>query len=168
MKKIETDSDVREWAKAVVEAKGEKFTPLSKGEQFVIARFIEGMNDGWDSSATPYDEDGKAEAATATAEEVHADVPAPSTTDSPTIYSPTDSDMPKMRAIPVTRFECLRRSGYDVQQAFDKFLKWCEDHPKEGSVMDFSTGVKSRDAAFAYWLCDKVLTEVPVAATCTM
>lgn len=168
MKKIETDSDVREWAKEVVEANGDRFTPLSKGEQFVIAKFIVGENGGCGGHDTTSDAEVKPETATATAEEVHADVPPPSTTEAQNGCSVSVSENPTMQTIQVTRSDFLRRSGYDVQQAFDKFLKWCKEHPKEGSVMDFSTGVKSRDAAFAYWLCDKVLTEVPVAATCTM
>lgn len=162
MKKIETDADVREWAKAVVEANGEKFTPLSKGEQFVIARLIVGTNDGCGFGDTDAAEEVKQEATTATAEEVHEDVPPPPTTESPSGDSVIVPDMPKTQTVQVPRFECLRRSGLDAQQAYDKFLKWCDEHPKEGSVMDFSTGVKSRDAAFAYWLCDNVIMEVPV------
>ena len=73
-----------------------------------------------------------------------------------------------MQTISVTRFAALRRSGLDVQRAYDRFLEWCNEHPKEGSVMDFSTGVKSRDAAFAYWLCEAIPMEVPVTAPHTM
>ena len=164
MKKIETDTDVLEWAKAVVEANGDRFTALSKGEQFVIAKFIVGVNGGFGDPES----DVKPEAATATAEEVHADVPPPSTTEEPSVCSVSVSEKPPMQTIQVTRSDFLRSSGLDAQQTFDKFLKWCEEHPKDGSVMDFSTGVKSRDAAFAYWLCDKVLMEVPVAATRTI
>ena len=168
MKKIETDTDVLEWAKVVVEANGDRFTPLSKGEQFVIAKFIVGENGGCGGHDTSSESDSKPESATATVEEGHADVPPPSTTEDPTICTVSVSEKPPMQTIQVTRSDFLRSSGLDAQQAFDKFLKWCDEHPKEGSVMDFSTGVKSRDAAFAYWLCDKVLMEVPVAATCTM
>ena len=168
MKKIETDSDVREWAKAVVEANGDMFTPLSKGEQFVIAKFIVVENGGCGDRDPSSESDVEPESDTATAEEVHADVPPTSTTEAPSVCSVSVSENPTMQTIQVTRSDFLRGSGLDAQQAFDKFLKWCEEHPKEGSVMDFSSGVKSRDAAFAYWLCDKVLTEVPVAATCTM
>lgn len=46
MNKIDTDSDVKEWAKMMVDANGEKFTPLSKGDQFAIARFIVNGLDG--------------------------------------------------------------------------------------------------------------------------
>lgn len=163
MKKIETDSDVRDWVKAVVEANGEKFTPLSKGEQFVIARFIVGLIDGCGSAATPSAEEDKPEAPMGKAPEFYVDVPPPS----PTAFV-TGTDMPKTQTIQVTRFAALRRSGLDGQQAYDRFLEWCKEHPKEGAVMDFSTGAKSRDAAFAYWLCDTVLMEVPVETTCTM
>lgn len=166
MKKIETDSDVRDWAKAVVEANGEKFTPLSKGEQFVIARLIVGMNDGCGGEDTPSTEEAKPEAPTETATEVHADVPFPSPSTSPReCCSCTVSDRPTPQTVQCTRFEGLHRSGLSAQQAYDIFLEWCEEHPKEGSVMDFSTGAKSRDAAFSYWLCDTVLMEVPITET---
>lgn len=168
MKKIEMDSDVREWARAVVEANGEKFTPLSKGEQFVIAKFIVGVGDGCGGCDTPSADEIKPEATTATAEEGHADVPPQDTPDSHSEYSATVSAEPKMQIISVTRFAALRRSGLDVQRAYDRFLEWCKEHPKEGSVMDFSTGAKSRDAAFAYWLCEAVPMEVPVTAPHTM
>ena len=40
MKKIESNADVLEWAHSIVTANGEKFTALSKGDQFAIAKFI--------------------------------------------------------------------------------------------------------------------------------
>ena len=38
--KIENRADVLEWAQTIVEGNGEKFTVLSKGEQYVIAKAI--------------------------------------------------------------------------------------------------------------------------------
>ena len=61
----------------------------------------------------------------------------------------------------MTRAYAYHRAGFDVQQAYDKFLEWCKGHPKSKEVMDFSTGHKSVDAAFAYWLGEIITVDVP-------
>ena len=61
----------------------------------------------------------------------------------------------------MTRGYAYHRAGCDAQQAFDKFIQWVKEHPKDGAVMDFSTGVKSVDAAFAYWLNEIITLEIP-------
>ena len=155
MGKIETEADVREWAKAVVEAKGEKFTALSKGEQFVIAKYVVDYSIG----AFP-DTEPQAEPQTPQAEP-HGDpeteplhpTPAPTPTPAAPVADTTTATM--------TRGYAYHRAGCDAQQAFDKFLQWVKEHPKDGSVMDFSTGTKSVDAAFAYWLNEIITLEIP-------
>lgn len=110
MKKIDKGHDVLEWARMIVDAKGEKFTALSKTEQLVIARFIV------ESQSTP---------------------------------APENEQVGEPQGDSYIQIGC----DCDAQQAFDKFLSWCKDHPKEKEVMDFSTGEKSVAAAFAFWLC---------------
>lgn len=48
--------------------------------------------------------------------------------------------------------EVLAQRGADAQDAFDEFIRWRDKHPKQYSVMDFTTGKKSAGAAFAFWL----------------
>ena len=144
MSKIETEADVRAWAVAVVEAKGEKFTALSKGEQFAIAKYVvETSTDAAESLPK--------------AEET-ATPPPP-----PLPESSTPNPVPcKLSTATMTRAYAYHRAGFDVQQVYDKFLEWCNDHPKGKEVMDFSTGHKSVDAAFAYWLGEIITVDVPV------
>ena len=68
----------------------------------------------------------------------------------------------------MTRAYAYHRAGFDVQQAYDKFLEWCKEHPKCKEVMDFSTGHKSVDAAFAYWLGEIITVDVPSTTYCTI
>ncbi len=165
MKKIETDADVLEWARTMVEAKGDKFTALSKGEQFVIAKYI--MDIAFGDGETPErDSVGKTavnpEAATATATKVEDDIPPPPppmpSVQGDSVSAPLD---PPTSKATMTRAYAYHRAGLDVQQAYDKFLEWCKDHPKSKEVMDFSTGHKSVDAAFAYWLGEIITVDVP-------
>ena len=165
MGKIETEADVREWAKAVVEAKGEKFTALSKGEQFVIAKYVVDYSMATPDMApdTAPDTEPQEEPQTPQ-EEPHGDpeteplhtTPAPT----PTPAAPV-SDITTATTATMTRGYAYHRAGCDAQQAFDKFLEWVKQHPKDGSVMDFSTGTKSVDAAFAYWLNEIITLEIP-------
>ena len=115
-------------------ANGEKFTALSKGEQFTIAKFI---------VATEVNE-GDAN---------DADAPKPREWKERGISPVTTATM--------TRADAYHRAQYSAQQAYDEFLKWAADHPKETSVMDFSTGAKSQVAAFAYWLGETIMIDVP-------
>ena len=160
MGKIETEADVREWAKAVVDAKGEKFTALSKGEQFVIAKYVVDYSMATPDMApdTAPDTEPQAEPQTPQ-EDPHGDPeteplhPAPTPTPAAPVADSTTATM--------TRGYAYHRAGCDAQQAFDKFLEWVKNHPKGGSVMDFSTGTKSVDAAFAYWLNEIITLEIP-------
>lgn len=175
MKKIETRTDVLEWAQSVVSANGEKFTALTKGDQYTIAKYIVDTLDGetqppkdepkaeYPTTATDEPIKGNPEAATPTA-------PTATPTETPTApTAPTATTSPKpnyalapqaQKAI-MTRSYAYHRAGFDAQQVFDKFLEWCKEHPKSNEVMDFSTGRKSSDAAFAYWLADLITVDVP-------
>ena len=163
MKKIETDADVLEWARTMVEAKGDKFTPLSKGEQFVIAKYIMDISFG-DGETTERDSVGQPavnpESATATATKAEEPPPPPPmpSVQGDSVTAPLE---PPTSKATMTRAYAYHRAGFDVQQAYDKFLEWCKGHPKAKEVMDFSTGHKSVDAAFAYWLGEIITVDVP-------
>lgn len=170
MKKIETDADVLEWARTMVEAKGDKFTALSKGEQFAIAKYIMYMAFGEGKTAES-DSVGKTavnpETTTATgtkAEELPPPPPMPSIQGG----SVTTPPEPPTSKATMTRAYAYHRAGLDVQQAYDKFLEWCKEHPKCKEVMDFSTGDESVDAAFAYWLGEIITVDVPTTTYCTI
>ena len=158
MKKIETDADVLEWAWTMVGAKGDKFTPLSKGEQFVIAKYIVANANGMASTETHE----KPEQITATVTNWEDDIPPPPPP-MPSVQgdSVTVPLEPPTSKATMSRAYAYHRAGFDVQQAYDKFLEWCKDHPKSREVMDFSTGHKSVDAAFAYWLGETITVDVP-------
>ena len=158
-KKITDHMDVCAWAKEMVAAKGEKFTPLSKGEQYVIAQCIISLiprkteepsaDNGAGQLPGPGAEFGGREELPC---EDHG-VPTDWCADKEAEPSPT----PPQNPVPtptetMTRGYAYHRAGFDAQQTFDKFLEWGKNHPKELSVMDFATGRKSSDAAFAFWL----------------
>ena len=159
MKKIETRTDVLEWAHSVVKANGEKFTALSKGDQFAIAKFIVDSDEAepMAEEEQPKDEPikGNPEAATPTAPTATTSAPKPAPSPIPSYEG-----VPTQKAI-MTRSYAYHRAGFDAQQVFDKFLEWCKEHPKSNEVMDFSTGRKSSDAAFAYWLAELITVDVP-------
>ena len=160
MGKIETEADVREWAKAVVEAKGEKFTALSKGEQFVIAKYVVDYSMAIPDMApdtapdTEPQEEPQEEPQTPQAEP-HGDP------ETEPLHPTPSAPVADTTTATMTRGYAYHRAGCDAQQAFDKFLEWVKNHPKGGSVMDFSTGTKSVDAAFAYWLNEIITLEIP-------
>ena len=163
MKKIETDADVLEWARTMVEAKGDKFTPLSKGEQFIIAKYIVANDNGM--VLTEPEEKPEQTTATATkAEEPPPPPPMPSV-QGDSVSAPLE---PPTSKATMTRAYAYHRAGLDVQQAYDKFLEWCKNHPKSKEVMDFSTGHKSVDAAFAYWLGELITVDVPTTTYYTI
>lgn len=170
MKKIETDADVLEWARTMVEAKGDKFTALSKGEQFVIAKYIMDIAFG-DGQTAESDSVGKPavnpETTTATGTKAEEPLPPPPM---PSIQgdSVTTPPEPPTSKATMTRAYVYHRAGLDVQQAYDKFLDWCKEHPKCKEVMDFSTGHKSVDAAFAYWLGELITVDVPTTTYCSI
>ncbi len=166
MKKIETDADVLEWARTMVEAKGDKFTALSKGEQFVIAKYIMDFAETAESDSVGQPAVNP-ETTTATgtkAEELPPPPPMPSI-QGDSVTTPTE---PPTSKATMTRAYAYHRAGFDVQQAYDKFLEWCKEHPKCKEVMDFSTGHKSVDAAFAYWLGGIITVDVPTTTYCSI
>ena len=158
MNKIETDADVLSWAETVMAANGEKFTVLSKGDQLAIARFIMKNRVGRPEEAEPEPQPAESEPE-----------PQPSTPNVPKVEL---DEKPKTEpwedkpikgtttTATVTRGYAYHRSGCTAQEAYDKFLTWGKDHPKDTSVMDFATGNKSSAAAFAYWLHELIKVEV--------
>lgn len=172
MNNIKNADDVRQWARMIVDAKGDKYTPLAKADMLAIAQFI--VDVGEDTSKP--DEVNKAYVPPTKTEQ-------PPTSTSTTAVG-TAEDKPKVEeAKPITsgqsssadakptstatmmRSYALHRAGATVQQAYDKFLKWAQGNQKEASVMDFSTGRKSTSAAFAYWLSEIISVEVPTTET---
>lgn len=133
--KIQTADDVRTWAAMMVEAKGEKFTPLSKGEQYVIARYIlsNAVGEGPKPEQDVEQDKGMPEPPPQKAMEV----PPPKTQE---------------KVVNMSRGAAFHCKGLSAQQAFDEFLKWTADHAADSKVMDFSTGKQSIEAAFSYWL----------------
>lgn len=145
MNNIQTEHDVIEWAKEIVAANGEKYTSLAKGELFTIAKYIIQKSKIADDIAE--DEFGHSD-----------DLPPVDAVegDSVPAVEPLSecetSDSAEVPATSMMRGVAMHRQGLSVQQAYDKFLEWAKANPKEATVMDFSTGVKSNNAAFAYWL----------------
>lgn len=157
MGKIETEADVREWAKAVVEAKGEKFTALSKGEQFVIAKYVVNYSMAIPDMAP----DTEPQAEPLTPEPLTPQAEPHGDPETEPLHPTPSAPVADSTTATMTRGYAYHRAGCDAQQAFDKFLEWVKNHPKDGSVMDFSTGTKSVDAAFAYWLNELITLEIP-------
>lgn len=158
MNKIETDADVLSWAETVMAANGEKFTVLSKGDQLAIARFIMknrvGRPEEAESEPQPAESEPEPQPSTPNVPQVERDEE-PKTEpweDKPIKGTTTTAT--------VTRGYAYHRSGCTAQEAYDKFLTWGKDHPKDTSVMDFATGNKSSAAAFAYWLHELITVQV--------
>lgn len=177
MNNIKTSEDVLNWAKTIVDAKGDKYIPLAKADMLAIAQFIvdvgasgkEAMPEadrppkGWANDPMPE----KPETSSATAEG-KADPMSEVEDKDPTDRGETSTSGGKQTTTAtMTRGYALHRAGFTVQQAYDKFLDWAKENPKESSVMDFSTGVKSSNAAFAYWLAEIITVEVPCHTTYT-
>ena len=136
MSNIKTADDIRNWAKTIVEADGNKFIPLSKGDMLAIAKYI--LSSAESTSTYEFttttsegvqpncEEDGKVDKSDSVSENKH------------------------------TRMYVLHKEGVSTQQAYDRYLEWAKEHPKDAVVMDFSTGVKSNVAGFAYWLGEEI------------
>ena len=140
---IQTEADIRRWAETIVKANGEKFTPLTKGEQFLIAKYI---MDSADSASTKDSEMG---------EPIQDPIPDPKTEQEakPADQQKDPQEKPKHPPMmKMTRGVAFHFSGFTAQQAFDKFLEETKGKSDMAKVMDFSTGRQSADAAFAYWL----------------
>lgn len=146
--------DVIKWARETAEAKGTKFTPLSKDDQHAIAEFV------------------VSGAATLAAANPMADMEGVPTDAKD---EPSAAPIPDMEGVPsgkgraegmgetkakdehfVRRADLLRKCGMSAQAAYDEFLAWGGDNPRESVVMDFATGKSTSGAAFAYWLNEMV------------
>lgn len=154
MKKLETKNDILEWANIIVEAKGEKFTPMSKGDLYVVAKYILEKE-----GEVNIDGDRKDEITTE----------APGTAEDGTVYQvqrdePIDGwsateECKDNRKVSVTRAVFYQEQKCSAQRVYDEFLKWCETNPQEANVMDFSNGTYNKGAAFAYWLQGRIQFE---------
>ena len=159
--------DVIKWARETAEAKGTKFTPLSKDDQLAIAEFIVSASEASaDPGRNPMDDmegvptDAPAEAAAAPipgmesfpAEREHTEGKDETETKAEPQYEEKDE-----KYVHVRRADRLRKCGMDAQSAYDEFLTWASENPRESFVMDFATGEKNAGAAFAYWLNEMVV-----------
>lgn len=155
---LTTNDDVRSWAVDIVAAKGTKFTPLTKGDQFAIAKLIMELDAAAGYKVTdtsPTDGGGET-------------IPASTTESSPTEQDrqPDPSavkdalDNP-VRTMPMTRGYAYHRARFTAQETFDKFLEAVKEGKAEAKVMDFSTGRQSTDASFAYWLAETIEVGLP-------
>lgn len=171
MNNIKNEKDVLEWAELIVNSKGDKYVPLSKADMYAIAQFVvtyapsAPLEDVPPPPSAPKEEDDEPPKATATA--VEKDKPyveERQPTGEGMSVSSTATREPTQK-VTMTRGYALHHAQFTTQQAYDKFLEWSKEHPKEGSVMDFSTGVKSTNAAFAYWLMENIVVEVPATTT---
>lgn len=134
---IQNDSDVRQWAEMIVKANGEKFTPLTKGEQFLIAKYILKSEENVSTEVS----DTSPDKTTEQTKEHDAHT-----------QEQKKNDLKHPPIMKMTRGVAFHFSGFTAQQAFDKFLEETKGKNDMSRVMDFSTGRQSVDAAFAYWL----------------
>lgn len=163
MNNINSTQDVIAWAKEIVAANGDKYTPLSKDDQYAIAKYI--METAASEDKAPEAEKDTSPAQPPTAVGTADPKPAVVEVRKPTPEETCTSGGKDTTTATMMRSYALHRAGYTVQQAYDEFLKWSKEHPKEATVMDFSTGVKSNNAAFAYWLAEIISVEVPTTTT---
>lgn len=179
MNNIKTKADVLAWAKMILDGKGEKYTPLGKADMFAIAKYVAygygNLTEDLevkDDMPPPHSAEAEPPAEKPSPEsEKSADVPAkeePDKDDKPydpaPVHTTTVPSGGETRKVTMTRGYALHHAQFTTQQAYDKFLAWSKEHPKEGTVMDFSTGVKSTNAAFAYWLMENIVVDVPANA----
>ena len=176
MNNIKTADDVREWAKTIVDAKGDKYIPLAKADMLAIAQYIVDWEEYRKQDGKPELEDDKpatpppSQTAVGVADqkpksEVWGQPTKPSTDDTSITGGTSTTGGKTTTTATMTRGYALHRAGSTTQQAYDKFLEWSKENPKEATVMDFSTGVKSANAAFAYWLAEIISVEVPTTTT---
>ena len=166
MNPIMTDQEIVEWAKDVANAKGEKFTPLTKGDQYAIAQYIlERCNtskEGGDATETD------AKVAGVTPDDKVVEVKNPDLIDPHACWAQVSKGATKEECDAakemvgdgdkgIIRRQLLVNRGIDTpQKAFDEFLKYTERHREEAVVIDFSNGVQSTAAAFAWWLTQRI------------
>ncbi len=175
-KELKCRDDVFAWAKETLEAKGVKFTPLSKSSQYEIAKVVEEFNSVRVDSISmptpelvqkPYGVDDEGEAnneptpdAESTPREVTENDSIPDLSYSETHCSGGCGCHKDGDEKPKTRAEHYHSLKELPQKVYDDFAKHCETHPQERTVMDFQTGEKSGAAAFAYWLLGSVGEEL--------
>jgi len=160
MGKIQNDADVLAWAEWIAAENGDRFTPLSKGEQYLIAKFIYDRRGLFEvKPQEPLSEDCCKTMAEDKAEECCKDEQAatvPPPRDEQGDPVPPTTPLVQERMMPqkmkMSRGAAYHLAGTSAQKAFDEFLKWSNEHPQEACVMDFSNGQKSIAAAYAYWL----------------
>jgi hypothetical protein len=170
MNKIKNDVDVLDWAKMISDGKGEKFIPLGKSDMYAIADFILRNAKFLDRAPLADPKPEQEEPSLDKAVGVVSEYSDPIEVEQPakeTFPTTSTSGNPATTQVTMTRGYALHRAGLSTQAAYDKFLEWSKEHPKEGTVMDFSTGVKSANAAFAYWLMENIVVEVPTSETTT-
>ena len=168
MNNIKNADDVREWARMIVDAKGEKYTPLSKTDLYQIALCImetgENAACGGDADTTQ-PPPAETVAPPTTSVEDNGKMPEPAKEqqkdDGIDTAALRSNLLQPVRTAAMTRGYAYHRANFGVQEVYDKFLEWAKEHPKEGKVMDFSNGVQSANAAFAYWLAEVVEVELP-------
>lgn len=168
MNPIQTDEEIIEWARMVVAANGEKYTPITKGDQFAIAKYIltlcsPSKVDNGDETKGP---EGGGDTPESTKGEVIG-------VDNPELINPkadwaqvrkgaTSAEVDEARRMEngekgIIRRELLVKRGIDTpQKAFDEFLKYTERHHEEMKVIDFSNGMQSTAAAFSWWLTQRI------------
>lgn len=153
MGKIQNDADVLAWAEWIAAENGDRFTPLSKGEQYLIAKFIYDRRGLFEvkpqepveeDCCKPMAEDKVEDKVEECRRDEQADPVAPTT--------PLVQDQVMPQKMKMSRGAAYHLAGTSAQKAFDEFLKWSNEHPQEACVMDFSNGQKSIAAAYAYWL----------------
>lgn len=182
MNKLNTLEDIKGWAKEIIEGGGNKFIALSKADQYEIAKVImaaygekpseceppsteertlersEKPLEGAGLASIPGDQE--------TMEREEAMVPpSPIGGEVPAEYLDKDpNEVVELKPMRVMEF---RQKKMLPQEVYDAFIKYCETHPMEKSVMDFQTGTKSFVAAFAYWLFGDVGEELTPPKTKT-
>lgn len=180
MNNIKCSDDVLGWARMIVDAKGEKYTPLSKSDLYQIALCITAGEQcgraaeadrpdppaNWNAAGGPPPAPPSVEDEERKGDERKGDAPPPP----PQKGDGVDLDALRVNLLPpvttavVTRGNAYHRAGFGAQKAYDKFLAWAAEHPSEGRVMDFSTGALSANAAFAYWLAEVIEVELTPTA----
>ena len=152
---IANEQDIRQWAAMIVEANGEKFTVLTKGDQYLIAKYILSMAESTGTqTAEPPQETGEQEQA-AKREDTHANMEEP-----PKAAVKEALEHP-VRTVTMTRGYAYHRAGFKAQEVYDKFLADAKENNADLKVMDFATGRQSVDAAFAYWLAQTIEVDLP-------
>ena len=156
MNNIKTDADVLEWAKMIVDGKGEKYVPLGKADMYEIAKYI--LNCRLPLLETP------------TVEET---TPPPSPAEEPTNdcckeplkepeaehkeSQPVSEAATPPAAAPKSLLGILKAKGINsAQDAYDAFLKATAKDEKARRVIDFSNGVMNVGPAFMWWILGQI------------